>query len=215
VNKSEFLKACKKQTSSGDFFYGIYDNFLPEKEYNYLKSYVTTRMGWGIAKEINANDASPNDFYMCNHIFSSNAMPRQQWTPVVDADVFSIITSRLDIQALARLKANLYMSSKEHWIHAPHIDYLHFTMGALVYITDCDAPTYLADGTEVESKENRLLIFNSSSPHSSSAPTNVPYRVTINLNYFGGGVNPKYLESNPSIKLTKFSSQYPFAKDKK
>ena len=96
----------------------------------------------------------------------------------------------------------MYFPSKtgkvEH--HAPHRDSEFKHQGALFYLTTCDAPTTMADGTEIESIENRLLLFDPTSMHSSSSPTNAPFRVTINFNYFGAGVNQEYKDvemSNP------------------
>ena len=137
-------------------------------------------------------------------------MAREQWSNKVNIDPFVAITSKLHIDALMRIKANLYASSYEHTIHAPHIDYDLFHVGALFYVTDCDAPTYMADGTEIESKANRLVIFNAANPHSSSAPTNVPYRITININYFGAGANESFLRDHPKGIPTIMSENYPF-----
>ena len=98
------------------------------------------------------------------------------------------------MEALFRIKANMYFPSRsgkvEH--HAPHIDSSFKHQGALFYLTTCDAPTTMADGTAIESVENRLLLFDPVTNHSSSSPTNAPYRQTINFNYFGAGVKADY-----------------------
>lgn len=210
MNKKQFSEACEKELSYGDFFYAIYDDFLPYNEYGFLKEHMETVMGWYIAPQINYNDTSNDDFYMVNSIFSNTRPAREQWTNQTDIQPFINITSKLYIDALMRVKCNFYIGAKEHYIHAPHIDYDFYNVGALFFVSDCDAPTYLADGTEIESKGNRILIFNAATPHSSSAPTNVPYRMTININYFGRGVRPDYLTNRPKPQPTIMSENYPF-----
>lgn len=210
MNKKQFLEMCKKEKSYGDFFYAVYDDFLPYHEFGSLKEHMESNMGWHISPQINYNDVSNNDFYMVNSIFSNSRLAREQWTSETDIEPFINITSKLYIDALMRVKCNFYVGAKEHYIHAPHIDYDIYNIGALFFVGDCDAPTYLADGTEIESKANRILIFNSATPHSSSAPTNVPYRMTININYFGRGVRPDYLFSRPKPQPTIMSENYPF-----
>lgn len=201
---------CKKEKSYGDFFCAVYDDFLPYHEFGALKEYMESNMGWHISPQINQNDVSNDDFYMVNSIFSNNRPAREQWTTQTDIQPFINITSKLYIDALMRVKCNFYIGAKEHYIHAPHIDYDIYNIGALFFVGDCDAPTYLADGTEIESKANRILIFNSATPHSSSAPTNVPYRMTININYFGRGVRSDYLYTRPKPQPTIMSENYPF-----
>lgn len=210
MNKEQFIEACKKESSFGECFYAVYDNFLPYQEFGYLKDYFHGGLGWNISSKINSNDTSNNDFYLTSLVYSNERKAREQWSNDVDVDAFTNITSKIHVDALMRIKANLYTSSSELKIHAPHIDYPLFHVGALFYVTNCDAPTYMSDGTEVESKENRLLIFNASSPHSSSAPTNVPYRITININYFGAGVQPAYLLNHNNSIPTIISDNYPF-----
>ena len=38
-----------------------------------------------------------------------------------------------------------------------------------------------------------FYFFNASTPHSSSAPTNTTYRQTININYFGLGIQQHHM----------------------
>lgn len=210
MNKEQFLVACKKENSYGDCFYAAYDNFLPYQEFGLLKDYMSHRIGWHISGKINCNDVSNKDFYLVNSIFNNQRYAREQWSKDTDINPFINITSKIHIDALMRIKANLYIGSNVNDIHAPHIDYEFFNIGALFYVTNCDAPTYMADGTGIESKENRLLIFNAATPHSSSAPTDTSYRMTININYFGGGIDKNYMRDHPNSIPTIQSKNYPF-----
>lgn len=210
MNKEEFLKACKKENSYGDCFYSVYDEFLPYQEFGLLQEYMLSDLGWHLSSKINNNDTSNKDFYFATQIYDNTKYAREQWTNKYEINPFINITSKIYIDALMRVKANLYISSDKNDIHAPHIDYPFFNVGALFYVTNCNAPTYMADGTAIESKANRLLIFNASTPHSSSAPTDTSYRITININYFGSGVNQDYIQQRSNSLPTLQSDNYPF-----
>ena len=155
------------------------------------------------------HDTSNEDFYLAKVIFSVQDYAKEQWRNDVNIDPFINLSSKIHINALMRIKANLYVRTGDHNIHAPHIDYEMFHQGALFYVTTCDAPTYMADGTEIEAIENRLLVFNAATPHSSSSPTNVPYRITININYFGAGPRYDFIRDRPNSLPTFASENYP------
>lgn len=210
MNKKEFLEECKKQNSHGECFYAVYDEFLSHQEFGLLQDYMLYRLGWHLSGKINCHDKSNKDFYFATTIFNNQRYATEQWSKSVDINPFLNITSKMHIDALMRIKANLYIGSSVNDIHAPHIDYDFFHIGALFYPFDCDAPTYMADGTGIESKANRLLIFNAATPHSSSAPTDTSYRMTININYFGRGVDRLYMRDHPNSIPTVQSENYPF-----
>tara|TARA_E500000318_G_scaffold79642_1_gene74675 strand:+ start:245 stop:853 length:609 start_codon:yes stop_codon:yes gene_type:complete len=182
-------------------YYVVYDNFLNAEEYGIIKQYLGPGGGfpWKLGARINSNDESNDDMYFATMIYYSY---HDGWQAGINRHPFHTITSKIHIESLFRIKSNLYFPSKtgkvEH--HAPHRDSEFKHQGALFYLTTCDAPTTMADGTEIESIENRLLLFDPTSMHSSSSPTNAPFRVTINFNYFGAGVNQEYKDvemSNP------------------
>jgi hypothetical protein len=209
MNKSEFLEKCKQQNFHGECYYAVWDNFLPLQQFGLLKDYMTSQMGWTVSGKINSHDVSNDDFYLASVIYNVENYATQQWSKHNEIDPFINLTSKIHINALMRIKANLYLRSTHNNIHAPHVDYESPHQGALFYVTTCDAPTYMADGTAVEAIENRLLIFNPATPHSSSAPTNVPYRITININYFGAGPKLDYLSYLPNSIPTFKSDNYP------
>ena len=93
-------------------------------------------------------------------------------------------------------------NSNEVYHHAKHVDYDHPQRGALFFLTDCDAPTTMFDGYEVESKENRMLLFDAFSEHSSSSPTNSKNRITININYHGYGLHETYKYEMTNVNPT-------------
>lgn len=174
-------------------YYIVYDNFLSSSEYGYVKQYMERDFPWKLQGRINNNDKTNQDRYFATNAYHAYEGGWQDGDGI-ERNPFITISSKLHIHALFRIKGNLYFPSRtskvEH--HAKHSDTPFKHQGALFFLTTCDAPTTMADGTEIESIENRLLLFDPVSMHSSSSPTNAPYRITINFNYFGADINKDY-----------------------
>ena len=88
------------------------------------------------------------------------------------------------MKALNRMKLNLYPRTDKIEVHEPHIDYDYDHKGCLFSFNTCDGYTKLEDGTKIQSVENRALLFNPSTLHSSTSTTNAKARINININYF-------------------------------
>ena len=175
-------------------YYVAYDNFLDPEQFGVIKRYLGPggHFTWELSPRINHNDQNNQDMYFATMIYHSYD---GGWYPNIKKDPFQLITSKLHIESIHRIKTNLYFPSKTGKVekHASHRDTTFRHQGALFFLTTCDAPTTMADGTEIESIENRLLLFDPTSNHSSSSPTDAPYRTTINFNYFGAGIKEEYL----------------------
>ena len=178
-------------------YYVAYDDFLNPQDFGALKQHLGPGgdFPWKLSPRINSNDQKNDDMYFATLIYHSYD---DGWYNDIDRRFFKIITSKLYIESLFRIKCNLYFPSKSGKVqhHASHKDANFKHQGALFYLTTCDAPTTMADGTEIESIENRLLLFDPATQHFSSSPTNSPYRVTINFNYFGAGIQQEYMEQH-------------------
>jgi hypothetical protein len=84
---------------------------------------------------------------------------------------------------LIRIKGNVYLNTKTKITHEKHVDYNYPHKGAIYYINTNNGKTILNDEVEIDSIENRLLIFNPSIPHSSTSTTDSKFRMNINFNY--------------------------------
>jgi hypothetical protein len=100
---------------------------------------------------------------------------------------------------LTRIRIGLFTRSGERSINGAHIDDVSpAAISGLIYLTTCNAPTYLytkfydpanlniqnKDLTverEIPSIENTAVIFEASRYHSSSLPTDINRRITINF----------------------------------
>ena len=190
-------------------YYIVYDDFLPPHEFGELKSYLgpNGQFPWNLSGRINDHDKENSDMYFATIVFISTVNPELQWNKRVDHRPFLFILDKLQVFCLNRVKANMYFSNSKDkpTVHASHSDADFKHNGALLYLTNCDAPTVMADGTEISSRENRLLLFDASLPHASSSPSNTQFRNTININYFGGGITPmfKHHMINPHPVISK------------
>lgn len=190
-------------------YYIVYDDFLPPHEFGSLKSYLGPNglFPWNFSGRINDNDGNNNDMYFGSVVYGANRPPEEQWNRAVKLQPFLDLLGKINIFSLFRVKANLYFPSKTEQVthHASHIDAEFKHNGALFFLTNCNAPTTMADGVGIESKENRLLLFDASTPHSSSSPSDALYRSTININYFGVGIANWYMEHiiNPHPTFSK------------
>jgi hypothetical protein len=99
-------------------------------------------------------------------------------------DILNPIIKILNPKALIRIKANLYPNLGKFIKNGVHTDTDYKHKGAIFYINDNNGCTILESGTKIESKKNRLLLFDSSKPHQSTHCTNSNIRVNININYF-------------------------------
>jgi hypothetical protein len=187
--------------------YVIYDNFLPVNEFGELANMLgpNGNFPWFLSGRINNNDTKNDDMYFATLMFHAPDRFDVQWKNVQYLEPFLYLTSKMNIWGLHRIKANMYFKSQSGKVeqHAMHQDAVFPHSGALFYLQDCDAPTIMECGTEIESKANRLLFFDPTKPHASSSPTNVPYRVTININYWGHDVHEGYKRNmiNPIPKI--------------
>jgi uncharacterized metal-binding protein len=54
-----------------------------------------------------------------------------------------------------------------------------------MYLNDNDGYTLLEDGTKIEAKSNRIVIFDGTTQHCGTTCTDENKRITLNLNYIG------------------------------
>jgi len=168
--------------------YEIIDNVLNENEFLSIKNILLSNtFDWYFSKVLindlidfpiqNLDDHDMVFFHLFYHV-------RLQ-TPTTSRylNVLDPILNYLNPDVLIRAKANMYPRTNEIEHHGKHTDYKFKHRGALFYINTNDGLTILDDGTEVESVENRLILFDSSKPHNSTTCTNTTCRITINFNY--------------------------------
>jgi hypothetical protein len=163
--------------------YKIIDNVLDKKTFLEFKNvFQDNRFPWYFIKDVNDNvketDLScyfinmiyrdSNDDFHVNHFFKA---------------MFPLLNI-IQPKKLLRIKANLYPRTQTIEYHPPHTDYDFPHNGAMFYINSNDGKTVINNGeVEIESIENRLVLFNSAIPHNSTSTTNQKARINLNINY--------------------------------
>ena len=94
------------------------------------------------------------------------------------------ILNKLNVKALIRIKCNIYPRTEKLEIHKPHFDYTYKHKGAIFYVNTNDGKTILDKNKQIDSVENRLLLFEPHFLHKSTSTTNAKVRININFNYF-------------------------------
>jgi hypothetical protein len=95
-----------------------------------------------------------------------------------------ILLDGINCHTLIRMKSNLYPNLGRPITNSPHVDFPWPHKGAIFYVNSNNGYTILENGDKVESKENRMLLFDSSKSHCSTHCTDTKVRININLNYY-------------------------------
>ena len=163
--------------------YKIIDNALSEADFWSIREKMQSNwFPWFYEPEValpnkEVKTSTPH-FYLA-HMFYQNYTASSQ-----HFNMMYPILDKIGANAIIRIKGNLYQATPEIVVHGQHTDFDFTHKGALYYINSNDGYTLLQDGTKIESVENRLLLFDSSTPHSSTTCTNANSRMNININYF-------------------------------
>jgi hypothetical protein len=86
--------------------------------------------------------------------------------------------------ALVRAKINVVPRTGTKMQEGFHTDLSSPHAVGLLYMNTTNGPTVFEDGEEIDSVENRLVIFDGLRPHTSSSCTDKKIRAAFNTNYF-------------------------------
>jgi len=161
----------------------IIDNFLNKDIFLNIKNIIEGEdFNWFLNKSITYKDYKEDDLTCYfTHMFFIDIENKFSCSNYFNL-IMPILT-KINMKKLIRIKGNVYPRTQKKEIHIKHVDYEFNHMGAIYYINTNDGHTVLDNGIEIESIENRLLIFNSSLPHSSTSTTNSKFRMNINFNF--------------------------------
>ena len=175
--------------------YKIYDNFLDEENFLNLKNIMLGHtFPWYYNEKTVTNYMENPAFYkddksfvkdgdyQFTHIFYTDQQVSSTFSHLVVPLVQKINTS-----AVVRVKANLTNKTNRPIVYGFHVDYGNAPSNlksAVYYVNTTNGPTLFEDGTEIESIENRLVVFDSNLVHSAVSQTDQSARVIINLNFY-------------------------------
>lgn len=163
--------------------YKVIDNVLPRHEFNYIKNLMmSVDFSWNL--NLSVTDSIKNEpiTNTASYYFTHTFWDKFHTTP--DAMMFANLLNSLGVKAISRIKGNCYPSTDKLIHHKNHVDYEFPHRAAILYINSNDGLTILEDEIEIESVENRLLVFDASRIHRSTTCTNAPCRINVNFNFF-------------------------------
>lgn len=100
-------------------------------------------------------------------------------------DLLAPLMAKLPIRSLIRIKANFNPASNKQVASGFHTDFdFPESTTAVFYLNTNNGYTLFENGEKVESVENRLVLFPSTSRHSGVECTDAPYRLLLNINFF-------------------------------
>tara|TARA_R100000406_G_scaffold93187_1_gene83066 strand:+ start:605 stop:1159 length:555 start_codon:yes stop_codon:yes gene_type:complete len=171
----------------------IIDNWLSTSEFLVLKDiFTSTTCNWFVVNGISDNtetmkNLNPLDNYMFAHMVYQQYSPSSQYWEKVTEIIHPKLkeTCGQDFRVITRIKCNMYPRTPEVVQHPWHTDSSEIKgmRGLLLSFNTCDGYTGFADGTEVDSVENRAVLFDSTEKHYSTSCSNASYRLNMNINY--------------------------------
>jgi len=165
----------------------IIDNFLEEKEFDQLQTFIMGNgFPWYFVERIVSYDDIDN--YHFGHLFYENYAPISS-----EINAINPIVEKIRPVSLFRIKANLLPKTPNTVENAFHIDMgmledspekLKEWTTAILYVNTNNGYTTFEDGTVVESVANRFISFPADLKHHGASCTDEQRRVVINFNYF-------------------------------
>ena len=156
-----------------DTSYKIIDNFLEREDFENLSSIILDK---NFLWSINSTEKTSTLFLeLCHYI---NHEPLSEFY-----NSLVPIMRKVQMLGLVEIKSNLYFGNKFIQSFKKEKNY-DFNVGtAIYYLNSNDGYTLLEDGSKIESRENRILLFEDSEYYETNCTDN-SCRVNITFNYF-------------------------------
>ena len=165
----------------------VYDDLLSKEELNKIQNiFCGQEVDWHYSKTLDEGMHEYGEKYnwQMGHVCYNYDRPLTKHFDNV-VPILGDIENKERVNSLIRVKANLNARTRTNMRSGFHIDF-HYehSRTAIFYVNTNNGYTEFEDGTKVESKENRIVIFPTLTKHSGVTCTNKQNRVVINFNYF-------------------------------
>ena len=153
----------------------IIDNFLDKPFFSKLQNLILSEhFPWFYNDyKVYKNDNS----FQFTHTVIKDKEPTSTFIKYINP-----ILSKLHSKETIQVKLNLQTKANKIFNHTFHNDYNNITT-AILYINNNNGKTIFKNGKEIDSIENRIVIFNSNLLHTGTSHTNIKRRILINFNY--------------------------------
>ena len=159
----------------------IIDNFLDKQSFQIIKNtMVTADFPWFYSDKKTAAYTFDDNFQFVHNFYLNNSV-NSNYMPIINP-----IVDKLNPLSLVKIKANLTIKTKEIIDYGYHTDYTTDSKlyTAVYYVNNNNGHTKFENGPTVESKENRMVIFDSQLRHSGTSCTDERLRLLINFNFY-------------------------------
>jgi len=165
----------------------IYDNFLDYHDFLNIRNFILgQQFPWYYQNTVvygNCMERDNTDIFQFTHLFFS-----VDEGVVFCSNMFELlrpILNKLGAKTILKVKSNLLTKTKNPEYFQYHKDFTYPTAKtAIYYINTNNGSTIFEDGTEVQSIENRMVIFENDIMHTGKPCSDESVRVLINFNYF-------------------------------
>jgi hypothetical protein len=162
----------------------VLDNFFPSEVHTKMKKLlIGDGSPWFFCPCIDyESEDEINDItkYQFIHYFFKDGEWVSNPTPVLP------LYNKLKPASLLKIKANLQPRSETLTVNSFHVDIGGYPPGhitAIYYLNTCNGKTIFESGEEIESVENRLLLFSGDKRHTGTSVTDSKVRCLINFNF--------------------------------
>jgi len=164
--------------------YKIIDNFLDKKHYEILKGFIQSdAIPWYLKLTDTTKDQKTKSNGFFGFCYYNHNRPDH---PLFDEHIGPILHKLKSVSCI-QARVNLVLRDKDTIESEYHTDVKSKnSMTAILYFTTCNAKTILKvknKKIDIDSVENRILIFNSDVIHKVKYQTDVHKRYVLNLNY--------------------------------
>jgi len=158
----------------------VEDNYLDKDSFKIINETMSSDIfPWFYNEEKVYDTGKDNLFnYQFTHLFYKDFKINSQHFEILNPLLF-----QMNVKALVRVKANLNPISDKLIEYDKHEDQEFKCKGAIYYINSNNGYT-MFDNEKVESKENRIVFFDTDIKHFGTNSTNCKNRMVINFNYF-------------------------------
>jgi hypothetical protein len=161
--------------------YEVIDNFLDKEYFDTIKNTLTSfDMHWFYRDNMTTDDEN-GMCYFTHNFFVNNT---------ICSNFFNLLGPLLDklkISSLIEVRANMSISKNDQYESSWHVDNPYENSKTVIlYLTTCNAKTMInveKEIIEIDSVENRILIFDTNISHKMISATDTKRRIIINLNY--------------------------------
>ena len=161
----------------------VINNFLDKQSFlNLQKIMLSNFVCWNYNEGIDYSDEEGDKFQFTLNFYKNNTGPSSQ-----HYGKLSNVLNEIKPKEIYRIKANLLTKTSEIEVNSFHNDIddlgiLPWTT-SIFYMNTNNGYTEFQNGTIVESKENRMVVFPAEMKHRGTSCTDKKIRVVINFNY--------------------------------